>query len=232
MDSLSISTLNVRGIKQKVKRAATFQYLETLKTDIIGLQECILPCMPDYRFFEKEWRKGQSRWSGGGNRNAGIGIVCLNPNIQITDNLIVSPGRAMVTTCKFQDYTFKVCTVYAPAVKQERANLFEILPPFLTGSTPTFLVGDFNCILSPKDRRGKEGNSKPDVTSKSLKDLTHSLALVDSFTKCKKKHASRFTWKADTGKAESRIDYIFHPKGITQKDYQIGRRRVGKECRL
>ncbi|KAJ1149835.1 hypothetical protein NDU88_002640 [Pleurodeles waltl] len=107
----------------------------------------------------------------------------------------------------------RICTIYAPAQKVEREHLFHVIKPFLTGTIPLILVGDFNCIMHINDRQGQQNTYSLDVTSKVLKTLLYDVDLYDTYAK----HYSPgtcFTWEAVHGHARSRIDFVFASKTL------------------
>ena len=52
--SLNIGTLNVRGLRGKVKRRALFEFLKHTYLDLIFLQETH-SSISDEKYWEKEW---------------------------------------------------------------------------------------------------------------------------------------------------------------------------------
>ena len=71
MDNLIIVTVNVRGMRNFVKRGAVFDYLSTLSFHVCLLQEVHLKDREDVKLFSEEWKGGQSRWGVGGVHSSG-----------------------------------------------------------------------------------------------------------------------------------------------------------------
>ena len=73
-DSIAILSYNVRGLKDKKKRLAVYDFLKTKKIDVILLQEthCHLK-QEEYRW-GREWG-GVSLWSKGTGNSKGVAIL-------------------------------------------------------------------------------------------------------------------------------------------------------------
>jgi len=68
-----VLTLNVRGMRNTVKRRTVF--LGTLHVAIVFLQEVHLRDMGDVGMFSREWTKGDSVWSVWGVHSTGVGTL-------------------------------------------------------------------------------------------------------------------------------------------------------------
>uniref|UniRef100_A0A8C9WD04 Uncharacterized protein n=1 Tax=Scleropages formosus TaxID=113540 RepID=A0A8C9WD04_SCLFO len=68
-------TLNVRGLKNVLKRAAMFHRLASSAFQLCFLQEVHLQDQQDVAVFSSGWRKGRSYWNVGGVHSKGVGIL-------------------------------------------------------------------------------------------------------------------------------------------------------------
>ncbi|XP_069599577.1 uncharacterized protein [Ranitomeya imitator] len=208
---IKIASLNVRSLKSPIRRAALFSYLETLDFDLFFLQECGIQCSLNYKDIKEDWTLGTSVWSGANDcRAAGIGLLCRGHSIIIQSVTEIMPGRAILVHLNFKGLPLRILNVYAPPGKQERAELFDILPLFCVGSTPLLVGGDFNCTREGECRQGGDVNRK-DRTTYLLKSLIDDFKLQDCW-KVLMPADPGVTWS--NGRVSSRIDFIFASIGF------------------
>ena len=155
------------------------------------------------------WTPGPSIWSGSNfNRADGVGILIKNSHILVKGSTVVRPGRALLTHLTFLDRDFNILNVYGFTDKKERLQLLEDLQPHMLGRAPLVVAGDFNCVLSRSDRKGKGEDFKVDTTSVFLQGLVRDFKLVDCY-KSQHQREEGFTWFSGDGTRASRIDYLF-----------------------
>ncbi|KAI4896125.1 hypothetical protein NFI96_006640, partial [Prochilodus magdalenae] len=73
--NLTILTMNVRGLRNPIKRAAVFHDLATTSSTICCLQEVHLRDQRDEALFSQQWKGGRAHWSVGGVHSTGVGIL-------------------------------------------------------------------------------------------------------------------------------------------------------------
>ncbi len=158
---------------------------------------------------EELWTHGPSIWSGSNlNKNDGVAVLINNPNILVKGNTVVREGRALLVNLTFLDRDFNVLNVYGFTEKNERYELLKDLQPHMLGRPPLIVAGDFNCVLSKKDRKRIGEDFKVDKTSVLLQGLVRDFNLVDCFKKMHQREEG-FTWFSGDGAKASRIDYVF-----------------------
>uniref|UniRef100_A0A803JT65 Reverse transcriptase domain-containing protein n=1 Tax=Xenopus tropicalis TaxID=8364 RepID=A0A803JT65_XENTR len=205
MTTLKITSLNVRSLKSPCRRAALFAFLETLNFDICLLQECAIDSSMDYAHLKKDWKLGPSFWSGSNDaKPTGVGILCRGPYFSIQTVTEIVPGRALCVHLFFKGLFARIVNIYASPDKQERTDLFELLPLFCVGSSPLLVGGDFNCVYAGESRQGGDPNRK-DKTSYLLKNVIDDFKLKDAWKLCS--NDPGFTWSKKN--IQSRIDFIF-----------------------
>ncbi len=92
--ALTISTLNVRSVKSKIRAQSVLAFLKSFKSDVFLLQECGLPFLLNYREWEELLTPRLSIWSGSNfNKNDGVAILINNPNILVKGSTVVRDGR-------------------------------------------------------------------------------------------------------------------------------------------
>uniref|UniRef100_A0A9J8CAK8 Reverse transcriptase domain-containing protein n=1 Tax=Cyprinus carpio carpio TaxID=630221 RepID=A0A9J8CAK8_CYPCA len=207
--ALTISTINVRSVKSKIRAQSVLAYLKSFKSDMFLLQECALPFLSNYREWEELWTPGLSMWSGSNfNKNDGVAILINNPNILVKGSTVVREGRAILANLTFLGKDFNVLNVYGFTEKNDRYEFLEDLQSHMLGRAPLVVAGDFNCVLSKADRKRVGEDFKIDKTSVLLQSLVRDFKLVDCFKKMHQREEG-FTWFSGDGTKASRIDYLF-----------------------
>jgi exonuclease III len=207
--ALTISTINVRSVKSDIRAQSVLSLLKSFKSDVFLLQECGLPFLTNYRKWEEIWTPGLSIWSGSNfNKNDGVAILIKNPNILVKGSTVVRDGRALLANLTFLGKDFNILNVYGFTEKNNRYELLEDLQPHMLGRAPLVVAGDFNCVLSRKDRKRVGEDFKVDKTSVLLQNLVKDFKLVDCFKQLHQREEG-FTWFSGDGARASRIDYVF-----------------------
>lgn len=203
---VKILTLNVRSLRSRARRVALYSYVLSLGVHLVCLQECALASAEDVRAWKEDWSYGPSAWSEGvENRSAGVGILCMS-GMSLGKVEVISPGRAVRVEVCLNGFCFSVLNVYASPYKNDRIDLFELLPFFISRNGPFILVGDFNTVLQAEDRKRKRGGTVLDVTSRLLAGLCRDFGLADVWSEVGLPDPG-YTWANQT--TQSRLDYIF-----------------------
>lgn len=71
MAELVILTINVHGLRDKIKRRAVFDFLENVNFDLCFVQEAHLRDGGGIRTFSGEWTGRESVWGVGGVHSSG-----------------------------------------------------------------------------------------------------------------------------------------------------------------
>lgn len=197
MSTLKIITVNVRGLRDRTKRATVFAHLASIKFSLCLLQEVHLKDDNDVSLFSREWVKGDSRWSIGGVHSTGVGVLCGDGETRIVGSFSVVQGRVLVLDIEWRGRSLRVVNVYANVESKRRNELFENLDTVFMTNSQVILGGDFNT--------SREGNA----ASTALATLITRYQLVDAYRKVYPGDPG-FTWTNSRG-AASRIDYVFCP---------------------
>ena len=206
--ALTFSTINVRSVKSRVRAHTVLSFLKEIKSDVFLLQECGLPFLKNYTLWEEMWPH-TSVWSGSNaNKNDGVAILIKNPHILVKGSTVVRDGRALLAHLTFMGQNFNLLNIYGFSNKNDRYDLLEDLQSHMLGKEALVVGGDFNSILSRKDRKGAGEDFKVDKTSVLLQGICRDFKLQDSF-KTMHPREEGFTWFSGDGTRASRIDYIF-----------------------
>ena len=140
-------SLNVRGLRDFVKRRAVFSYLEGVGFDFCFLQEVHLRDGGDVSRFKREWDKGESVWGIGGVHSSGVGILCGHREVKEEDSFVVMQGRVIGVDVTIRDCKFRLVVVYGPQVVADRREMVDCLTPLCVTNRKLVIGGDFNTDL-------------------------------------------------------------------------------------
>ena len=205
---LTITTLNVRSVKNKIRATTILSFLNNFKSDVFLIQECAIPFLNQYKKWEEKWPH-RSLWSGSNeNKNDGVAILIKKPSILVRGSTVVRDGRALLVHLTFMGRDFNLLNIYGFNDKNDRHDFLQDLQPHMLGRAPLVVAGDFNCILNRQDRRGAGEDFRVDKTSVLLQTQCRDFKLKDCF-KTLHPREEGFTWFSSDGSRASRIDYIF-----------------------
>ena len=122
MDKLRIVSLNVRRLKNKIKRVAIFNYLKAEKFDIVCLQETHVSSN-DATLWEKQW--GGKIFYQKGTSNSRGEVVMFSKHFKGTTEVIVNQERMLVLSVKSEFFNFHVVNMYAPTGKHDKKNILQ-----------------------------------------------------------------------------------------------------------
>ena len=147
MDSLKIITLNVRGLRNKMKRATVFHYLKNHKYDLICLQEAHLT-KNDVSMWEKQWG-GKIYYNEGTSRSKGE-VILLSKSFIGTVEPVLELDGFLVISVKNDSYDFILANVYAPNSSANKLTFYKELQKHINehSTEHIILAGDFNCVLN------------------------------------------------------------------------------------
>lgn len=194
MGTIKVGTLNVRGLRQPLKRAAVFVSLRSVACDVLFLQECHLCCEGDSILFSKGWDVGPSVWGVGEGKGDGVGILFRSHEWEVEDVVGVVPGRVICVDGRWRGIKFRAIGVYAPCRVGNRQGFFRQLEPLLYTNRLVLIGGDFNVDIEG------EGGSE-------LAQVMAGAGLVDMY-RAFEPDTPGHTWKNSRGHS-SRLDLLF-----------------------
>lgn len=123
----------------------------------------------------------------------------------------MTEGRFVLCEFSLCDYTFRVCSVYAPNHNPNRDEFLEFVADSIEPSVPTIMCGDFNAVFDRSvDRRGSSSAFGNRDSSQTLANLFCECCVLDAWRTL---HPSTlcFTWDKPDGSLLSRIDLVGCP---------------------
>ena len=215
---MAIHTFNVRGCRDKNKRARLFNHFRNQMKGIICLQE--IYSMPgDEQIWEREW--GGSVYLAHGSQHS-RGVATLIPKYyehSVQEIKIDPNGRYILINGIFQGTPLVIMNVYAPTNdKQKEQNEFldNIMPAIHENFHKTIIAGDLNTTLTKIDKYRQ--HIRTSKYADKLNNMIDELDMCDIF-RVLHPETQRFTWrKAYHGKImQSRLDYILIPNSLIYK---------------
>ncbi|KAJ1172588.1 hypothetical protein NDU88_004433 [Pleurodeles waltl] len=206
--SISLLTLNVRSVKDQVRRVGTFSFLAAQNHDVCFLQECRIPYAQSYHQLEQQWTHGPSFWSGGDNLKSS-GVTILIKGRHFTTDRVTEQvnGRVLVVGGSWSGEPIRLINVYAPPEKSERLKMFRVLRMQLVTSRTIRMGGDFNCTVELDGRTGSD-SAGMDVTSRLLVEMTCEASLRDVVGSMGP-NARNYSWSKPDASERSWIDFLF-----------------------
>ena len=205
-------SINVRGIAEKIKRRAIFDYYRQ-RGDIICIQET-----HSTKELENCWRNewgGRILFSHGTSSSRGVcilfarGVYC-----NITDVKCDTAGRYIICHIDTDpDNKFALCNLYAP--NKDTPSFFEEINHNLQQySARKVLIGDYNLVLNTQlDRHRSDVNNHKSCSK--LYEIMEQYYLVDVW-RSRNAKIKRFSWKRTQSFAGSRIDFALISRGLDQ----------------
>ena len=218
----SFLTLNVRGLKNRIKRKSIFSYLKDQNCNFYLLQETFSE-PKDEATWRSEWG-GDVFFSHGTNHSKGVCIL-VNPLVATTvENTYKDiDGRIIAIDVVCNEVSLSICNVYAPTSPQLQGKFLQILNEFWTSNlniTQLIVGGDWNVTLETIDKRG--GTLwKQMAYRNSVVSMMYSLDLIDIFRKLKPNTKS-YSYESKFLKVKSRIDYFLIAKNLTNLVQNVG----------
>ena len=202
MFTLRLLTLNVRGLADPVTRRQLFYLLRIWPVDVCCLQEVHAPSsVSDRAQWTREWGK-PAYWT---QHTAILFKTHLGSPPKFD---VLSDGRVLTTTFRYQGREFKLANLYVPAAYADRITFLDTLTSThsLQLSSFDFLVGDWNMVPNPRLDR-QSGAIRYDSTWPHMRPC-----LVSFFDAALSGAAERyFTFSTNTsaGPLHARLDHVF-----------------------
>ena len=148
MESITICTLNINGLRNKIKRKNIFTKFKKERYDFVCLQETYVS-EDDKKLWEMEWG-GQVLFSSGSKRSLGQ-LILIKKDIQLDVKCIYKSARIITISFESTQGTIFLINAYAPNVPNEKHEFFLNLLHHLNQlEGEKILCGDFNCVLDNK----------------------------------------------------------------------------------
>lgn len=209
-----ISTLNVNGFRDTIKRAKVFELINLKKIDILFLQETYLCCNSDVNNVKKQW-KGKSFWSYSKSLHSSGTAILISANLDCkVDNYHFDlNGYLVVLDVSIKGLKLRLISVYAPVNSVDRKQLFYSIQPYLVSNRSIIFAGDFNCIENISMDKSGGNEFLRDKTADILTSYKNDFQLIDIFRHLYP-NIKDYTWWSSNGTIKERLDRIYMSKSI------------------
>ena len=155
MSLIKILSLNVKGLRNPVKRRALFLYLKNQRADLYCLQETHSK-KEDEIPWASEWG-GKILFSHGTEHSKGTCIMQRPNSLFFLKPLLIDPnGRFVFAKINIGDDELFLTAVYAPCDPQQQSSFTQNLCMDITSKMNTskaIIVGNWNTTLQSVDKR-------------------------------------------------------------------------------
>ena len=204
--SLKISSINVKGYRQKFKRDIIWSRLVQLNFDIVFMQETHVTNLGEAKKFSKDF-DGKCYWSFGSTRARGVGIMLSSTlDYKYINNTYDFEGRVACVDIDIGASKLRLINVYCPNNEVDRKEFLSNLQAYLVTSREIILGGDFNFVENPQlDKMG--GNlERGTIGHKEIELLKKDFYLVDAF---RRKYPKRKEYSFRIGPVHCRLDRFY-----------------------
>ena len=217
---ITITTINVNGLNDILKRNKTFNWFKLQKSDITLIQETH-PTNVTASQWTKEWDGVSLLNSGPTNQSAGVAILIskhIKHEILSTnsDNL----GRRISIDIKIQNETYQILNIYAPNKPKTNENFFEETNHYIKNFKNVILAGNFNIVEELRDRKRGNINNTHLIVLKAISKLKNNHNLEHTW-RLKHPNTNAFTYHDNYYTRKRRIDRIYKIQNSPIKTTQI-----------
>src|SRR5260364_158463 len=198
---ITVATLNVKGLNNRIKCKETLTLLKSYNIDIILIQETNLHDTSMQNFFKSQLYL-ESIWS------SKTAILAGNKRISFSNQQISHNGRVITVNFQLKHKTFQVTNVYAPPSIPERREFLETWAPSIKNNVINIVAGDFNTNLNPTENRISQSQSHHDPTKNKLAELMEGFTDTAYVSK-EKPFITYHQTVRDRRTMATRLDYIF-----------------------
>ncbi len=206
--SLSIASLNVRGIRENTKRNALFLYFKRSDADIIVCQETHSTDL-DVKFWKSQ--RGNFIYFGHGtSHSAGVMVLLHRFKGDVLNCAADENGRWIVLTVKLDNTTFILCNMYGHNSIVLNKTLFakvsDVVQYKFSNFQASYVIcsGDFNECMDDLIDRYPSRSSQRAVQS-NVASLCAKLLLTDTW-RFYNPGKLEYTWSNKNKYLQSRID--------------------------
>ena len=205
--TFSFLSLNVRGLRDKLKRSKIFSWINHQKSDVILLQETFLTS--EIETVIKQELNYHCFFNHGTNHARGVAtLIKMNQSTEYLEHNLFCNGRVLAVRVKYGTYVYLILNVYAPTKRHEKERFFQDLFKWLKKvkhkEDTLVLGGDWNCVQNAQlDTHGMSYTYK---RVKWFEKLQKHFSLIDVWRKMFPLR-KQYTWRQLSYDVCSRLDF-------------------------
>ena len=207
--AISITTLNVNGLRDANKRMGFIELLLCFNYDVLCLQETHISSYTEC----SAWLSAAGYdclISPGSNRSRGS-VILYSSSFSLQKQWSDTEGRLSWAEFAIRELSFRVLCVYAPNRVSARNDFLEACVDVVEPGIPTFVLGDFNTVFDRSmDRRGSDPLDDSHESSLALREFFAKCCVVDIWRDLHPLTPG-FTCESTDRARASRIDFIGCP---------------------
>ena len=209
--SIKFCSLNVRGLRDSMKRRKLFLWLRRKQFDIYFLQETH-STKNDENIWRNEWG-AKALFTHSFSNKTGCGFLFSNRLDLLIDNITRDgDGRFLIITIKLNDEQYTLVNLYCPNKDDPLffQNVFDTLNAINTNNGHLILGGNFNFVQDlDLDKIGRRVLNFRQSRYK-LQQFLIEENLVDIW-RIRHPGEKKFTWQRRDPEIFCRLDYFFYP---------------------
>ena len=196
-------------MNNSIKRRKIFKWLHKQNAHCYFLHESFSTKQTiDIR--ESEWG-GKFFYSYRSSHSKGV-MILVNPRykLDVIKSCKDKNGRFIILDTKLENQHLVLVNIYSPNDTSQQIKFFQELNKTLTNYADNNLIigGDFNCALTPKDRKSVIQATNKHMVIKEVRNLYSHFHLTDIWRQLNPQTLS-FTWHGKAFKTQSRLDFFF-----------------------
>lgn len=207
-NSLKVTSLNVRGIRDNTKRKAVFIFCRQQESDVVFLQETH-SVANDVKIWKSQWGD-YSLFSHASSQSAGVAVLFNKFKGDILETTISKDGRWIIVICKLDNTMFCLCNLYGHNNTVLSKNMFtqlslKIKELQIKYNDPLLILGgDYND--APDDNLDRIPPRLSHSTRfKSTAFFSNQLSVIDAW-RFLNPISKEYTWSNSHRTLRSRID--------------------------
>jgi exonuclease III len=204
-----IISINIHGLRNKLRRLAFFRQIRQSKCAVCCVQEAYIT-QSDVETWKKEWG-GELLFVEGTSHSKGQ-IILINKQCMSNDLTILHQSdRVLALSMQLDDQQLAIINVYSPSIQSEKTGFLEeisrVFDSLPACTDHTLLLGDFNMVMDNKlDVISGNGHSKSEIQQ--FNNTINSLGLNDIW-RLFHLDERQYTWHRTNPFVARRLDYTF-----------------------
>ena len=214
VESIVVSSMNSRGLQDKLKHSDVLDYFNNLDTNII--------CLQDTHWTEKDFKKIYKLWNNpiylnGISTNSRGVCILFKSNFEFNVNTIIKDKDGNSITIDLtiaSELKIRIINIYSP--NNDSPEFYDYVESLIENNPSDYLIicGDFNMVLDPnKDSKNYKHINNPKARQK-LKCILDNHNLIDIY-RYRNPDSKKYTWRRKNPIKLARLDYFITSESLS-----------------